>query len=756
MDQEIQEAFKHDATARREMLKEIVDLGLKHSDSKKIRMTLLGHEIALRDAASNIAKAVEWSETYVKDAVKDLPYASIVMAGVSLVLPLLKNPAAEDAANQDGFRYVTSQMRYYDALRTVMLSEAMEPDARQHFEDLLVNLYQLIIEFEVRSILWLYRSQTKNFFRGVVKYDDWEHQVEAIKKADDDFFSKLRVALSGSGLQKLQTIAQDATASRKALGELVSSVKNGLRFAQKLDRRMSDASDRGCMESLGATNPDHDKERIQNEKGRPLKDSYRWILEHPDFQHWLETDRIQVLWIRGDPGKGKTMLLCGIIDELIEMTSNNANVAFFFCEADQDHSNNATAVLRGLIYMLIKQQPPLISYLHETQGDGKMRFEGVNAWVALSRILHKMLKDPNLKKTQLIVDALDECVTDLNLLLELIQKTATFPNIKWIVSSRNWTNIEKSLNQTAQKIGLSLELNEQSVSAAVEAYIRYKVDSLARRNEWDSANKTAIQSYLSLNASSTFLWVALVCDNLKNSSGWAAEEVVQTFPPELNPFYERMMSQIGQSKYVQICRLILACSSLAYRSLTLDELISLIDLPDNIPTDPRAMKDIIAECGSFLALQGRTISFVHQSAKDYLVEKAANVLFPSGRQDGHYAILLKSLKIMDKTLRRDIYRLKNPGISIDNVHTPDPDPLRNVKYSCIYWVRHLYDSGTSVDVKGDLEDEGKIRHFLKSKYLNWLEALSLLRHMTSGVSSMALLQGILQVSYPIELPSKSD
>jgi hypothetical protein len=42
---------------------------------------------------------VEWTEDYIKYAVKDLPYASIVLAGVSLVLPLLKNPSAAKAAN---------------------------------------------------------------------------------------------------------------------------------------------------------------------------------------------------------------------------------------------------------------------------------------------------------------------------------------------------------------------------------------------------------------------------------------------------------------------------------------------------------------------------------------------------------------------------------------------------------------------------------------------------------------------------------
>jgi hypothetical protein len=48
------------------------------------------------------------------------------------------------------------------------------------------------------------------------------------------------------------------------------------------------------------------------------------------------------------------------------------------------------------------------------------------------------LHGANLTPTFLLIDALDECTTDLDKLLELIiSKSAALPHIKWIVSSRN-------------------------------------------------------------------------------------------------------------------------------------------------------------------------------------------------------------------------------------------------------------------------------------------------------------------------------
>ena len=117
-------------------------------EDRKVNATLSGHEIILQDVVANVAGAVEWTEDDVKDAVKDLPYASIAVAGVSLVLPLLKNPSAAEAAeaaNQDGFTYVTSQMRYYNAMESLLLPEDMKSDLRADLKACLVALYKLVI-----------------------------------------------------------------------------------------------------------------------------------------------------------------------------------------------------------------------------------------------------------------------------------------------------------------------------------------------------------------------------------------------------------------------------------------------------------------------------------------------------------------------------------------------------------------------------------------------------------------------------------
>ena len=241
-----------------------------------------------------------------------------------------------------------------------------------------------------------------------------------------------------------------------------------------------------CIQDLHLSDPRNDKKRIENDKGGLLKDSYSWILENSEFKKWRNNQLNPLLWIKGDPGKGKTMLLCGIINEL-SRSLDTTLLSFFFCQANDSRINNATAVLRGLIYMLVDQQPSLVLHIRKKYDNaGKALFEDANAWTALSEIFTNILQDSSLNDVFLIVDALDECVSGLPEFLNLVvYMSSVSSRVKWIVLSRNWSDIERSLDTATHRVRLSLELNEKSVAAAIAIYIHSKADWLAERNKYN-------------------------------------------------------------------------------------------------------------------------------------------------------------------------------------------------------------------------------------------------------------------------------
>ncbi|KOS44516.1 hypothetical protein ACN38_g4574 [Penicillium nordicum] len=512
------------------------------------------------------------------------------------------------------------------------------------------------------------------------------------------------------------------------------------------------SADQNCLRDLQTTNPRDDKTRIEKAKGGLLKDSYLWVLQNNDFQKWRLDEEVHLLWVQGDPGKGKTMLLCGIIDELKISIDNTAiNVSFFFCQATDERINNAIAVLRGLIFMLACEQPSVIHHIRRRYDQtGKQLFEDANAWQALSGILSDILEDSTLKDTYFIIDALDECTGDLFLLLDLIAEASSSGNqrVKWIVSSRNWPIIEEYFEVATQKARLSLELNATSISEAVAIYIQFKVQQLAEKKRYKPAVRDIVASHLMLNSQDTFLWVALVYEELVKARPWNTPKLLTSFPPGLDSLYRRMLQQIQDSEDAELCNRILGVASTVYRPITLNELVALVDMPDGISTDDDDfppddfLSDIITLCGSFLTLRENTVFFVHQSAKDFLTTKALDEVFPRGVPAEHHEIFSRSIHIMSRSLRHNIYDITFPGLQIDQVTHPSPDPLAVAHYACLYWAHHLQDGYCSESADIEPHHLQSVDTFLRHKYLHWIEALCLIRNVPRGIEAMLKLEGL--------------
>ncbi|PTB38317.1 hypothetical protein M441DRAFT_60566 [Trichoderma asperellum CBS 433.97] len=526
---------------------------------------------------------------------------------------------------------------------------------------------------------------------------------------------------------------------------------------------MADSHNRSCLKALQTTDPRKDKERIEKSNGGLFRDSCLWILGNVEFKQWRSHSRSNLLWIKGDPGKGKTMLLSSIIDELSSTAESGhqeaCTLSYFFCQASDLRTNNAGAVLRGLIYMLADCQPVLLSHARKRYDHvGDQLFTDSNSLEALSKMFSAIVQDRRLNDTYVIIDALDECIRDREFLIDLItQLSATNSKIKWLVSSRNLPSIEEGFTM-AQKLEVSLELNEKFISTALGIYVQHKVAELAKVKGYTEDMQAAIHHYLYSNASNSFLWVALVCQDLAKIPMQSNILLNLTeFPARLDALYTYMLDQICGSDMSKLCLHMLAITSVVYRPITVDELSCFVDMLDGA-LDEKILIHAIGLCSSFLTIYERTILFVHQSAKDFLVGNATDTVFKSGMVQVHYTVFSQSLQVLSKTLRRDIYGLDAPGFPIDQIKRPDPDPLAAARYACVYWVKHLVDSIKLVRQHGDLHDGGTVDTFLRTKYLYWLESLSLLNSLPEGALSISKLQHLLQekANAPYFLEIQSD
>ncbi|CZS79707.1 unnamed protein product [Fusarium graminearum] len=551
--------------------------------------------------------------------------------------------------------------------------------------------------------------------------------------------------------------ASNSLQSLSVAGTSRVQVGNNYNTTHNYNKESDQDDTRKLLEALRSTDPRHDKRNIEQTNNHLLREAYVWILKNPKFLSWRDKNHdIQLLWIRGDPGKGKTMLLCGIIDELqpstrLENSESHISLSYFFCQATNSALNNTTAVIRGLIYLLVVQQPCLLSHLRSNiHWDSR---------VAIEDLFRKIVADPVLEEAYLIVDALDECREDLEFLLEML--SSPIPRIKWIVSSRNRVEIEEALEQSSSRLALSLELNEESVSQAVRVFINHRTRDLARKKKLKKEVLQRVHRHLTQHANDTFLWVGLVCQRLGRCKAWEISRQLLQLPKGLNELYARMMEQIRTSDSCDSYIRLLAVVSTVFRPLTISELMAM----EPLDVDEESICDFIRECGSFLTTRDTTILFVHQSAKDFLLEKSSELLFQSGLAQHHYALFQRSIDVL-VVLRKDMYDLKYPGVSLDEAirNRPEPDPIDSLVYAVVFWVDHLREAdkvSSSDDAELQKSFAKTVYRFLCDKFLFWLEALiishntpvagealmsvkKLLAHETFGLGLLELIEDALR------------
>ncbi|KAH8752747.1 hypothetical protein F5883DRAFT_388899, partial [Diaporthe sp. PMI_573] len=213
--------IKTDPDTRRAQLKKITDQGMHRADEKQTRYTIFGHEFVLKDQVAQAAQFIKAVKGLVDEAVKVSPEASLAWAGVCVLLPVLTSPSAVEEANRDGLSYVTSRIRYYVELEHLLWPENLKrQDLKEQFEHHIIELYQHILELQIKTVLRFYRTWLANMGRDVIHYDDWSGMVSKIKDVEQ--------------IIREESCMLNTIASRESLGDIHETAKGHYHSMQSL------------------------------------------------------------------------------------------------------------------------------------------------------------------------------------------------------------------------------------------------------------------------------------------------------------------------------------------------------------------------------------------------------------------------------------------------------------------------------------------------------------------------------------------
>ncbi|RDK38749.1 WD40 repeat-like protein [Aspergillus phoenicis ATCC 13157] len=697
-----------------ERMKAVVAKGLERiKDSKKVMETV-----------DNVSGVLTQVKAFLDIPLKNIPQTALPWAvisstfdvsilnfcmGAMLTVQILVKPAKAATDLYNGVAYVVSRMSWYSKAVDKLLSEQNIKDNTSLEEmnhDLktgIVDLYQSMLFYQIKSVCFYYKSQLLVLLRGFLDLDDWSGNLDAVKNAENALQNDLILY------------------NQEHIKDQIRQITITSEHQEELDEY------RNCLQSLRWIDPRAEIGDIQARNENIIEELYTWILltdEYRKFSKWDHSTPAR-LWISGQAGTGKTMLLIGIIKDLIARGLSDTErplVLYFFCQATNDQANNGVSVLRSLIWLLLLEQPQLVSHIQKEYFHSANRLlTDKNAFTTLRDIFRKMLEDKSLKRATIIIDAMDECEeTSRELLTSFIDDASSAQelfNIKWLVSSRPLPEIPPSVQDVTLPTHSLLKLDEHDMSDSINRYIDIKMVQL-RHKARKKGRVEEIANKIKAQASNTYIWVSLVCRELLHAHEFMWTEIVDKIPKRLEDLYGYLLNRLANldSEIMSLCcKNVLNAAMLARDPLSLSEIEILAELPEG----EDAAEAVVQECRSFLTIRNGTVYLIHQSAQDYL-QKHYQRLYSVPRATLHYRMYQRALSGLRKALKENIYGLPHYGITTEEVQVPNPDPLISVRYACRYWVYHLEQSGST---STDMED---ILSFFNTHFLHWLEAMSLL------------------------------
>ncbi|KAM0559898.1 hypothetical protein ACHAPJ_003848 [Fusarium lateritium] len=427
-----------------------------------------------------------------------------------------------------------------------------------------------------------------------------------------------------------------------------------------------------------------------------------WLTSSATYQQWLQSDKHGLLWVKGIPGSGKSVMAANIINDL-RKSHPGCPVIFFFFRQIIDANHEPRSLLRDWLDQLLDYSPPLQQKLDTyTKPIDSTSIDDL--WEDL-KLAFAQLPD----KVFCVADALDEMDQGNDAFLKALGKLGQWrqETVKVLITSRPVPSVEEPLRTTPC---LHLRLEESQVDKDISAYVKHALHhSSIPDHKWN-----VIADAVPGRANGLFLYVKLAMDAFLEP-GADVDQVLSQLPADLSALYTDLLSEHAKRSgvAVEIQHLILQVVTHTTRPLRLIEIADMIMVtsPDDVIRDMKATKDLIrVACGPLLEiLADETVSVVHHSFTEYLkgiTRSDAGSGYPILRMEPTHAelsqVCLRYLEVgpLDVTLvRRRVAGSESPSSPVFNNRITSASQLKLkhpfLDYATKNWSVHAHKSEAS-------------------------------------------------------------
>ncbi|KAG5657303.1 hypothetical protein KAF25_005867 [Fusarium avenaceum] len=766
------EAKKEDSPIQKLAKRALDDL-----ESSHLTFRIGEEKIVVREQVKNILDFLTTFKSVIGAAAAAEPSASLAWTGVMAALPFLENILTQDESAVDGFerisflliRYTLLEKELFDKKSCHLTSRSVEHvRVVQGIKERIIKVYVIVYQYQIRIILQYAHGKPRRMLGDMFLHNDWKTMVKDINEKDNE------IDRAANGV-KHSWLKDQLDSVDYSIKELRSNLHDFRReLLSKFNLSMLDRIPY-------VENAVFDSQQVDRQ-GMCLVGTQCNALS--TIQSWAESpDSDPIFWLVGKAGTGKSSIartVANCLDQRQQFYSRESQLddrtilgATFFMSQEDPSRNTVKLVFPTLARTLARNLPDLgeqisQNFYRDTTVGHKKLVEQMRRLISepMAVVSKALMLSVRLI---IIIDSLDECqdsseAEELLRLLPILCKYHPL-DVRILVISRPVRHISNILGDpnfgakehTLEKIPRHTDDAEpDDITKFLKSELKDIIKS--RDNERGWVTDEDIRQLVD-RADGLFIYAATTCrflnaaDDDEDIQISRLKKLIEAKADKDSPeaclddiyrkvlsFPARNLSQEEKTTVYTKYRCILGLIALAFEP----PLITTLE----ILTRKKGLGKTLVNFRSILEVHTDDLiplTFYHLSFRDFLLDKErSGADFTIDEAAVHRDLFLNCLSIMNNNLVEDICDLKHPGtlasdVSKDRVDKHIPQHL---KYACFYFSRHLMKFSTFKSAASYLEDASDIYHFLSTKLLGWLEALSLLKEYSRSISIIKDLQSL--------------
>jgi len=453
-----------------------------------------------------------------------------------------------------------------------------------------------------------------------------------------------------------------------------------------------------------------EEDYIRAEEAR-MSGTCEWFSTKNAYLKWqnFASDAPRVLWIKGKPATGKSILAGYAIDQLHR---SNANCSYFFFKHGDKSKSRLGACLRSLAFQMACTNEHVREILLNIQ-IGESSFDKDNERTVWRKLFSAGIFKAQLTRNYWVIDGLDECGNISPFFDLMLAKLDDSIPLRILITSRETSELENHFTT----LGVH-QFHAEGISTAdtlpdIKLFVETRARSLGVMGDDDRA---ALVNKVLAKSKGSFLWTVLVLNELSNCySEEEIKEVLDDVPRDMEPLYQRTLETMSQAtRGKKLTKAILTWATSSIRPLTTNELDGALklDVKDNFLN---LEKTVTALCGQLVTVDiyGK-IQMVHETAREFLL-----------RRDLEFELAIKEKEAHTQMARACLTYLTGPEMKPPRAGRRGPamtSPKKRTSfsnYACEAFSYHLSKSDPQSSEVLIL-----LHTFLGSNVLSWIEVVA--------------------------------